>query len=510
MAQAAHQEGKRHHLGGPFAARLIATRPGACAREHADDDDAVAAPFDSQSTLLRLQRHLEPYGQGHVLAFWQSLSRDEQQALAREIDALDLKALQEALSAPEQAPLPPLEDLHTVPLMERDANRSDTVAIGEQVIAQGKVGVLTVAGGQGTRLGFDGPKGTFAIGPLSGLTLFEWFAQSIRKAAQRYGRAIPWAIMTSEATDAPTRAFFEAHDFLGLSRDQVLFFCQGSMPAVSPQGAILLQSRSSIARAPDGHGGVIAALHRSGCLQQLAAQGVSHLSYFQVDNPMVRCIDPWFVGAHVRHGADMSCKALFKAHDHERLGNFCLHQGRLMCIEYSDLPESYARARLADGIRRFNAGNISVYMIAVPFLQRLAEQSHLLPYHRARKKAPFIDLRTGRLEQPSAPNAIKFEKFLFDVLPLARSPLVVRADRNEEFGPVKQMQGEDSVAQAQQALMSRACRWLAAAGVPVPVDDDGAPAVRVEITPSYADSAEAVAEHQDLPVLRAGTSVLLK
>ena len=448
--------------------------------------------------MSQLRDRLASCDQAHLLTFWPTLSGAQRAELIADLEQLTLEAVPnlaklvrgEAHADGGHGRLEP-------PVVVKKSQASQSArARGEELLKAGRVAALMVAGGQGTRLGFAGPKGAFPISPVKDKTLFQLFAEAIAGAGRRYGKAVPWYIMTSPANDAETREFFVRHGRFGLAADQIVFFQQGVMPAFDRQGRILLDEPHRVALSPDGHGGSLLAMARAGVLTDMARRGIEHISYFQVDNPLVNCIDPLFLGLHAETGAEMSGKTLPKADDLERVGNFVMADGKLTVVEYSDFPESLARARNADGTRRFDAGNIAVHALTRGFIERLtADASRFaLPWHRADKKVPFVDLQTGRRVEPSAPNAVKLEAFVFDALPLASRTLLLETEREEEFSPVKNAEGVDSAATARRDMSRRAARWLAAAGLPIARGSDGEPAGVYEISPLVATEAAHVRE----------------
>jgi UDP-N-acetylglucosamine/UDP-N-acetylgalactosamine diphosphorylase len=464
----------------------------------------VADPSELESGSDELRAQLARVGQDHLLTFYDELSPCQKAHLIGDIRRLptsDLPALVEhgVLHDPEGrlAPDESLSPVQATPMVGDRADRGQLAgafAAAQEALRQGQVAALTVAGGQGTRLGLDGPKGAYPIGPVSGHSLFRIFADQLRFAQRQCGRPMHWYIMTSPQNHQATAGYFEANDWMGLDPSHVHLFAQAELPCFSKDGLVLLANRDRIAFSPDGHGGLFEALARSGLLESMQREGVRTLSCFQVDNPMVRCIDPVFLGMHLTAHAQVSCKALPKAHDREGLGNFCLRQGKLHVIEYSELPDRLARARNPDGSRTYSAGSISIYALSVDFVRRIASQPSALRYHRAAKAVSHVDLATGALVEPSEPNAIKLEKFLFDALPHAARALVVETVREEEFAPVKNLTGPDSVASCRRAMVQRAAGWLQRAGVAVPCAQDGCAQVVVEISPLLACDGEQLAQ----------------
>lgn len=447
-------------------------------------------------------RAFQAAGQGHVFAFWSELDTAQRAALvaqAAEIDLDEVVRLHRSLVLEKHAPTN-LGGLQPAPYERLPEHGGDAArwaqarAKGEEALRAGRVAAFTVAGGQGTRLGYDGPKGTFRVTPVKRKPLFQVFAEKILAAGRRYGRPIPWFIMTSHANHEQTESFFAEHNFFGLDRARVHFFRQGRMPAVNFEGKILLETKGSIALSPDGHGGSLRALHRSGALELMAREGIDTLSYFQVDNPLVRCIDPAFLGFHLLAGSEMSSKMVPKAYPEEKVGHFCVQDGKLVVVEYSDMPPAMQRETNADGSLRFVAGSIAIHIIDREFARRMAAGGPgvALPFHRADKKIPTVDA-AGNAVKPEKPNGVKFEMFVFDALPFARNPIVIETARADDFSPVKNAEGVDSPQTSRDDQLRQFARWLNAAGAAVPVDDTGRPHVALEISPLFGDDPATVA-----------------
>jgi UDP-N-acetylglucosamine/UDP-N-acetylgalactosamine diphosphorylase len=464
----------------------------------------------------QLKQKLDAIGQGHVLRFFDSLGSESQLLLMSQLAALDLDAIAELAETyvrhKPPAPLPkviePVAALPRLPDGPRKKLYADAAARGRELLEAGKVGAFLVAGGQGTRLGYDGPKGEFPVTPIRNKSLFQVFAEQLLGKSRRAGRPIAWYIMTSDINDAATRAFFKRNQFFGYDPADVFFFQQGMMPAFSMDGRLLLAARDSLALSPDGHGGSLRALAASGALADMNRRGIEHLSYFQVDNPLVYCIDPLFLGLHDLTGSEMSSKTVVKAGPTEKVGNFVVGDGAVQVIEYSDLPAAMAAQQNADGSPRFNFGSIAIHALRVAFVQRLNEGGRLhLAWHRAEKKVPYID-DAGNPVNPTVPNAVKLEQFVFDAIPLAQNAMVYTTDRAEEFSPVKNAQGVDSPDTCRRDQIRRAARWLEGAGTYV-ASRHGEPDVTLEISPLFAPSPDAL-DHDRLPrAIGYGESVYL-
>lgn len=450
-----------------------------------------------------LIRKFTEAGQGHVFAHFAGLApaaREELLAQAAEIDLAELTHLTATLLR-QGAGGTDLSDLSPAPYERRPENGGVAAdwqkakQAGEAALRAGRVAAFTVAGGQGTRLGYDGPKGTFPVTPLQQKPLFQVFAEKILAAGRRYGRPLHWFIMTSHQNHAATEAFFTAHGHFGLEPGRVHFFRQGRMPAVDFTGKIMLETQGTIALSPDGHGGSLRALARSGALDLMRREGIDTLSYFQVDNPLVRCIDPTFIGWHVLRGSEMSSKMVPKAYAEEKVGHFCRQRGRLVVVEYSDLPMATQRETDAAGTLRYLAGSIAIHILDREFIRRLAAGGAgvALPFHRADKKIPTIDA-AGAPVKPEKANGVKFEMFVFDALPFAKNPVVIETRRADDFSPVKNADGLDSPKTCRDDQLRQFGRWLAAAGAKFEADQTGLPAVAVEVSPLFGYDEDSFAD----------------
>lgn len=463
------------------------------------------------------RKTLSRHGQEHLLRFYDQLDEVSAAALLEQIAATDWDRLDRLIAShvlaeptveiPSKIEPPPI--VHARPETDAEAAEQEKARRrGQELVEAGKVAAFVVAGGQGTRLGYEGPKGCLEATPVAHKPLFQVFAEQILAASRRAGVRIPWYVMTSPANDVATRAFFRQHESFGMDPDDVFFLVQGTMPVIGLDGKVLLAGKGQIARSPDGHGGSLTALQKSGALDDMAARGIELISYFQVDNPLVRVIDPLFLGLHDLRDAEMGAKALPKRDPLEKLGNFCLVDGKVTVIEYSDMPEELARATTEDGRLQFSAGSIAIHSFSRAFVERLTETGRCeLPFHRAVKNVPHID-EAGNPVQPEEPNAVKLEQFVFDAMPMARETVILETLRDEEFSPIKNASGPDSLATSLHDQVRRAAEWLEHAGITVPRDADGQVAAAVEISPLFADSAEELARKVD-PDMKIGTGQTL-
>ncbi|HEV3004180.1 MAG TPA: UDPGP type 1 family protein [Pirellulales bacterium] len=460
------------------------------ARPASHTSTETSAELDELLSLVR------PHGQEHLFAWWDRLSPSERTQLASQVRSVDFARVErllhakrttedwEALSRRAEGP-PAVRLRGPNPFSAADAARC-----GRAALAAGRVALVLVAGGQGTRLGFDHPKGLYPIGPISQASLFQILIEKLVAVGQRHQRAIPLYLMTSPATRQETTDFLTSHDRFGLPEADLSLFCQGTMPALdSASGRVLLEAPGSLALSPDGHGGLVAALDACGAMADMRRRGIEQLFYVQVDNPLAAVCDAEFIGYHLLARSELSTQVVAKRTPADRVGNVVSIDGQVRTIEYSDLPAEAGEQRLADGSLKLWAGNIAVHVFDRSLLERTAADGGGLPFHVANKKVPYLN-DEGRLVEPATENAIKFEQFIFDLLPAARNPLVVEVDEATHFAPLKNKPGEkrDTHEHVQTAMIALAADWLAKAGAHV------APEVPVEISPLFAlDAAELAA-----------------
>ena len=418
-------------------------------------------------------------GQQHLLTFWNRLDEPAQRSFALQLEAVDwplVEQMRRLAAGDGQGRTPPVDLSAAITpscLRLGDASNrippTDAIRRGTESLGAGQIGAILVAGGQGTRLGCHGPKGLYSIGPVSKANLFEVLLGRLVAVRRRYGRDVPLAIMTSSATDGETRSFLADHACCGLDPDRVFVFRQHDLPALdAATGDLLLDGPGHLAVAPDGHGGMLVALAEAGGLDWFGSQGVEHIVSFQVDNPLAMPLAAEFLGYHLLSGADFSTQVVCKQEPGERVGVVVDCDGRHCVVEYSDLPAQAAAERLPDGRLRFYAGSIAVHAFAKTFLDRVASRHDSLPLHLAFKAVPFLDA-DGHRVVPTSPNAHKFERFIFDLMPLAKRVCVVEIEASDGFAPLKNPTGaaSDTAAHVHAALVAHARRLLAKAGINV-------------------------------------------
>ena len=472
----------------------------------------------SQKSFENIQKLLREHNQSHILSFWGQLGESQRKNLLVQIQELDFAKIEdwganfgtECSLSEIDAELVPVRSYGPIGAdAEQKLKYVKAIEFGEKLISEGKVCGFVVAGGQGTRLGFEGPKGDFPIGPVTNKTLFQFFGESITAVSEKYGTACPWYIMTNPLNYAETTEIFRSNGYYGLKERDVFIFEQGTLPNFGFDGKILLSDKSNIACSPDGHGGSIKALYKSGAVDDMKKRGVEFISYWQVDNPLVNIIDPLFIGLHALDEAEMSSKALVKTGPKEMVGNFCLVDDKVTVIEYIDFPDEPAEKRNPDGSLVFQLGSIAIHIISVGFVEKMNMDVLSLPLHRAVKKISHID-QEGRHVEPTEPNGIKLETFIFDALPMASKSVILETKRSEEFAPVKNATGVDSVETAREMMIARAVSWLESAGVTIPRKPDGSVDCVIEIAPSFAlEKDDIKVKLNQIPEIKSGDKLYL-
>ncbi|MBS3176901.1 UTP--glucose-1-phosphate uridylyltransferase [Candidatus Woesearchaeota archaeon] len=420
--------------------------------------------------------------QEHLLNHWEELSEQEKRHFLEQINAIDFEELtQLKKQLGKQTSFS--GKLEPLPAIDVNAHPQKQLALqkGEELLSQGKVACFVVAGGQGTRLGYNGPKGCHPITPVKHKSLFQVFAEKIIALQRTYDTKLPWYIMTSEATDAATKAFFHQHTNFGL--EHIFFIQQGIIPTLDKSGKLLLADKNKILTHPNGHGGALQALQH--VIPELKKKGIEYVFYFQVDNVLSVVADPIFLGYHVLYHADVSTKAVEKTDPQEKVGILAFIDGKPGIVEYSDMSEKQKNLRDKKGKLVFNAGNIAEHIFSLDFLETLEKKSAQLPFHRVDKK--IFHFSNGKIQEEEA---VKFETFIFDVLSHTRNTITLLVDRASAFAPLKNKEGEKSAAWVEQAQTTLFATWLEAAGVNVPRKKDNAPDCTLEISPAYALNKE--------------------
>ncbi|XP_045176106.2 UDP-N-acetylhexosamine pyrophosphorylase-like isoform X2 [Mercenaria mercenaria] len=431
-----------------------------------------------------LRSRLDSAGQGHLLEFWDSLSDVEKQSFYKELDSMNyteingffehsMQTLKHASDKLDDL-LEPLPADVCGSVTRTDADKiQEYNSLGLQAIAGNNVAVLLLAGGQGTRLGVNYPKGMYNVGLPSGKTLYQLQAERILKVQQNATAltdkdcVVPWYIMTSEHTKEPTQEFFASHDYFGLKKENVTLFEQNLLPCISFDGKIFLANQHKVALAPDGNGGLYKALRSSNVLADMESRGIKYVHVYCVDNILAKMADPVFLGFCINKGANCGAKVVEKAFPTEAVGVVCKVEGKYQVVEYSEITLKTAERRNTDGRLTFNAGNICNHFFTMDFLKMVSDpaQESELKHHVAKKKIPHVN-SLGELVKPTEPNGIKMEKFVFDVFHFATSFAVWEVLREDEFSPLKNADGaaKDTPTTCRQDLCSLHRRMMLQAG----------------------------------------------
>ena len=392
---------------------------------------------------------LMQYRQDHLVRFWDVLSEEERSILSAQIEAVNwgfLDSFNQVKSENEGV----IEPISAMTLKEIEAGKSKFLETGLQAIRDGKVCALLLAGGQGTRLGYDHPKGTFNIGETKDMYIFQLLMEHTLDVVKQADAWIPFYIMTSEANHDETVLFFEEHDYFGYDPKQVHFYVQEMNPATDFDGKILMNTKYTLSQSPNGNGGWFASLYKAGLLDGILEAGIEWINIFSVDNVLQRIADPVFIGATIESGAMCGSKVVVKAAPEEKVGAICLRDGKPHIVEYYELDDKMMYQRTENGNLAYGYGVILNYLFPVSRLTETLGQD--MPLHIVKKKVPYVD-EQGELVQPEEVNGLKFETLALDLIHEMDSCLVFEVVREKEFAPVKNKEGVDSIDSARELLI---------------------------------------------------------
>ena len=412
---------------------------------------------------------VKKYNQEHLLKFYDEKSEEEKEELLDQILSIDFELMMKLY---ENATKPvDLKDIDIEPIDYVDKSKLTATETREyekkgiEAIKANKFAVVTMAGGQGTRLGHDGPKGTYDMGLESHKSLFELLCDTIKRAREKYGVVIPWYIMTSKQNNQATVEFFEENDYFEYPKEAIRFFEQGELPMISTDKKILLDENKMVKMASDGHGGALKALGKQKIIEQMKKDGVEWIFVSGVDNVLVKLVDPLLIGMSIENNVLGSVKTIEKTDPKEKVGVFCKKNKKVGVIEYTEISDEMAEIRDKYGALVYGDANAIFHLYNIKGLEKVSDLR--LPYHTAFKKATYID-DNGKLIKPETPNAYKFELFIFDSYEMIGDVVVLRVKREEEFAPIKNAEGVDSPETARklytdywnkQAYMAEYERW---------------------------------------------------
>ncbi len=389
---------------------------------------------------------LKKYGQEHVLKYYAELPDEQRNTLIEQIDRTDFTVIGQAAEMGKRGAIAPIKAM-TIP--EIDMGRERFERIGMEAVKAGKLGAVLLAGGMGTRLGSDAPKGMYDIGISKPVYIFQRLIENLMKVVEKAGNYIQLFVMTSEKNHDATVGFFKEHDYFGYDKDYIAFFKQDMAPAADFDGKVYMEAKDSIATSPNGNGGWFLSMKKSGLLELVEKRGIEWLNVFAVDNVLQSIADPVFAGAVLEGGYSVGSKVIRKVNPQEKVGVMCTEDGRPSIVEYIELTEDMLTQRDENGEYAYNFGVILNYLFKVDKLVNLLERK--LPYHKSAKKIPYIN-EAGELVKPEEPNGYKYEQFILDMIQMLDSCLPFEVVRGKEFAPIKNKTGVDSVESARELL----------------------------------------------------------
>ena len=388
--------------------------------------------------LEEIQDILKKYGQEHLLNHYDSLDEKKKQKLLEHIGNIDFELVNNLYNSTKEQKTNSHDEITPIDYLDKfklNDQYKYYEAIGKKAIKEGKLAAVTMAGGQGTRLGHSGPKGTYDIGLDSHKSLFELLSDNLKEEGKKYGVVIPWFVMTSRENNKDTVEFFEKHKYFGYQKNKnIFFFEQGELPMMDTEGKILIGEDGLVKLAADGHGGIYESLVKTNMTKKMRELGIEWVFIGGVDNCLVKMVDPVLMGIAIDKKVTVACKSVVKANPHEKVGVFCRRNGKPNVIEYSEITDEMAEATDENGELLYGESHILCNLFSIDAIERMGSEP--LPYHVAFKKAKYID-KDGNLVEPDSPNAYKFEAFLFDAFGEVDDMAVLRVKREEEFAPVK-------------------------------------------------------------------------
>ena len=396
-----------------------------------------------EHNIEEIRHTLKKYNQEHLLNFYDNMEESKQNKLLEQIENIDFELIKSLYDKTKDGIKNEDAEIEPIDFMDKYKLNEDYKyyeQIGEKAIRAGKLAVVTMAGGQGTRLGHNGPKGTYDIGLDSHKSLFELLFDYIKEQNEKYNVQIPWFIMTSKENNEATVKFFKDNKYFGYEKN-IFFFIQGQLPMIDTEGKVLIGEDYLIKEAADGHGGVYESLVKSGMVEKMKQLGIEWVFIGGVDNCLVKMVDPVLMGIAIDKGVTAAGKSVVKANPHEKVGAFCKKNGKPSVVEYSEITDEMAEATDENGELLYGESHILCNLFNISAIERMGSEP--LPYHSAFKKATYID-KDGNKVVPTSPNAYKFEAFLFDAFGEVDDMAILRVKREEEFAPVKNATGVDS------------------------------------------------------------------
>ncbi len=398
-----------------------------------------------EETYSILKSKLDKYNQSQLLNFYDTLDEDKKMKLLSQIEKIDFEQMNKLYRKTQEKIEFGNDKIEPISYVEKDKMNKTEIEeydrLGSNIIKSGKLAVVTMAGGQGTRLGHKGPKGTFDLGLDSHKSIFEILCDTLKEAKDKYNVYVPWYIMTSEENNKQTTEFFENNNYFGYDKDKIMFFKQGQLPMCNTEGKIILDENGLIKEAADGHGGVFESMRKDGVIEDMNKKGVQWVFIGGVDNILAKMVDSVFIGLAIKKNVLAAGKSVVKAGPKEKVGVFCKRNEKPSVIEYTEITEEMSEAKNENGDLLYGESHILCNLFNINAIIDVSERK--LPYHSAFKKAKYIN-EDGKLIVPDKPNAYKFEEFIFDAFEYLNDMAIMRVKREEEFAPVKNAEGVDS------------------------------------------------------------------
>lgn len=394
-----------------------------------------------EETLSKLKK----YNEEQLLNFYSELTNNEQEELLNQIDKINFEQIEELYKHRKDAP-DINKKIENIPYIKKEKQTKEEQdfykKIGEKIIKEKKIAVCQMAGGQGTRLGHNGPKGTYIVEKINPpKSIFEIFSDKLKKAYKEYGIKIKWYVMTSNANDTETRDFFAKNNYFDYGKENVKFFIQGELPLLNEEGKIVLKEKGTLFMAPDGNGGIYEALRKNKILEEMQNEGIDYLGICNVDNILMNVLDEIFIGLMIDGNYELATKTTTKVSPEEKIGAVCLMDGKPGVVEYTEITEEMANATDENGDLLYGEGYFGCSIFSRKLLERITNKLH---YHAAFKKNDYI-MPNGEVLKAEKPNTYKFEAFIFEGFNEAKNMLVLSVDRKKEFAPIKNKEGVDSV-----------------------------------------------------------------
>ena len=389
---------------------------------------------------------LKKYNQEHIIRFLEKMDDEKQEELIKKIQEINFEQITELYNNTKkeiefkESKIEPLSHMDKSKLTEKAKKELDE--LGKATIKAGEYAVVTMAGGQGTRLGHPGPKGTFKLDVYGkGKYLFEILAENLKEANEKYGVTIPWYIMTSRENNRETEEFLKKHNYFGYNKNFVTIFMQSELPLVDEQGKLLIGKDLKIKEASDGNGGTYSSLRASGCLADMKHRGIKWIFIGAVDNALLKMADVTLLGMAKKQNVQIASKSVAKANPHEKVGVFCKMNGHPKVIEYTELPTAMAEQRDKEGELKYGESHIMCNLYTIEAIEKISQEP--LIYHSAYKKNSYLDENMKEIV-PESPNSYKFEAFIFDAFELFDDIAILRGTREDDFAPIKNKEGVDS------------------------------------------------------------------